>query len=128
MSQPNYPMKPAARPRRITALTMKLKRFAIPVALLLASCGTTPDGAEMTREVVLQYVGGDAGTAGPFSKKGLKELETLAEKYRAEAVALFDRGAVAFVIYTPDHSTRVVFVQRGKVVGDFRAASPATRT
>ena len=108
------------------------------LAVLLAGCGSMPESAEMAREVVLQHVGGDARTAGPFKKKSMQELETLSGKDRSEAVALFERGAVAFLVFTAETGTpppgsegkaadpiaasRIVFVQHGKIVGDFHAA------
>ncbi|HVU35202.1 MAG TPA: hypothetical protein VHE61_17335 [Opitutaceae bacterium] len=101
-------------------------------SLLLTGCGTTPTDAESTREVVLQYVGTDVGTAGPFGKGGKKELTVLTQADRQKADALIDGGASAFTVYgtdpnSPDqtsHVTRVVLVQHNKIVGDFKAPPP----
>jgi hypothetical protein len=104
---------------------------------LLAGCGTTAMDSESTREIVLQYLGTDAavGTAGPFGKGGKKEIDVLSATDRKQVEALIDRGAVLFLVYatTPaaaagespapgSNVSRVIVVQGGKVVGDFRAA------
>lgn len=91
--------------------------------MLLAGCGTVPGGAERAREVVLEYVGGSVGTAGPFSNKAFPELNSLSASDRTKAGALIDRGALAFVVISAGKSTRIVLVQGGKVVGDLSAAS-----
>lgn len=103
----------------------------LTIALLLAGCGTTPTGSETTREAVLQYLGtdSDVGTSGPFGKNGLRELDVLSPQDRRAATSLVNRGAVLFVIYGHNltdpnataTTTRIILVQRGKVVGDFKA-------
>lgn len=71
----------------------------------------------------MQYLGGDAGTAGPFFKHQKKELDILSPKDRSDAIAWLDRGAVAFVVYEAraGGTTRAVLVMDGRVVGDYRA-------
>jgi hypothetical protein len=107
------------------------------IITLLAGCGTTAMDSESTREIVLQYLGIDAavGTAGPFGKGGKKEIDVLSAADRKQVEALIDRGAVLFLVYavTPaaagespapgSNVSRVIVVQGGKVVGDFRAAA-----
>lgn len=108
--------------------------LALLPLLLLGGCGTSPTNSETTREVVLQYLGGDVGTAGPFGKGGKKELDVLTPADRQAAEALIDRGAAMFLVYGANAAnaadaqaaaaggaTRVVLVQGGRVVGDFRA-------
>jgi hypothetical protein len=101
--------------------------------MLFAGCASAPTTAETGREVVLQYVGTDVGTAGPFSKKSNSELAILSDKDRVTASSLLDHGAVAFLVYskganasavsTPGKAagTRVILLQHGRVVGDFKA-------
>jgi len=91
-------------------------------------------GTEAAREVVLQYLGTDVGTAGPFYKGGKEELDGLSAADRQKANGLIDQGASVFLIY-PGHpapgdanagkATRVVLVQHGAVVGDFASAPTA---
>lgn len=109
----------------------------IALIILLSGCGTTPINSETTRETVLEYVGTDVGTAGPFFKGGKKELDILPDADRRKAEALIDGGAALFLVYpanrTSDASTgsasRVVLVQHGKIVGDFAAVQkPAIST
>lgn len=98
-----------------------MKRSLFLLLALAGGCATSPTVTETTREVVLKYIGGDFGTAGPFSKHGKKELNVLSPKDRDEAAALLDRGAEGFLIFQPKMATRVVLVMKGRVVGDFRA-------
>lgn len=114
-----------------------MKYLALLGTLLLAGCNTGPTRNESDREIVLQYVGGEVGTAGPFSKKAARELDILAEPDRSKSVALLERGAVAFFIYqktagapaaaksaagsNPASGTRVIVVHNRQIVGDFRA-------
>jgi hypothetical protein len=110
-----------------------MKNYALASLILLGGCATAPSTAETEREIVLQHVAVDVGTAGPFSKKAKRELDVLSDKDRVEASMLLDRGAVAFLVYpktpgsasasTPKKETgpRVVLVQHGRVVGDFTA-------
>ena len=108
-----------------------MRLHAVAAVLCLAGCSTGPAVSETERELVLQYVGSDAGTSGPFSKKTKQELAILGEKDRLEANALLDRGAVAFLVYSKSTGasataksparTRVVVVQNGRVVGDYLA-------
>ena len=105
---------------------------AFSLLLLLSGffggCATSPRDSETAREVVLQYLGSDAGTAGPFAKHQKKELDVLPPKERGEALALLDRGAVAFLVFETRKggSPRVVLVMSGRVVGDFRAPPETT--
>lgn len=107
------------------------------ITLVLAGCGTSAVDAESTRGVVLQYLGGDVGTAGPFRQNGKKELGVLSDADRRKAERLIDDGAVVFLVYGTNAAaapvsggsggaTRVVLVQNGRVVGDF-LPSPAAR-
>ena len=102
--------------------------------LLLTACGTSPMGTEAAREVVLQYLGTDVGTAGPFYKGGKQELGVLSASDREKASTLIDEGAALFLIYpghaaardaNAGHPTRVVLIHRGTVVGDFPAVPAA---
>jgi hypothetical protein len=77
------------------------------------------------------------GTAGPFSKKSSRELDILSEKDRTAASILLDRGAIAYLVYSkpqntgsmtapnsppnPRPGTRVILLQHGRIVGDFKA-------
>lgn len=105
----------------------------ILATLALTGCGTSPMDVESTREVVLQYLGGNVGTAGPFGRGGKKELAVLSNADRQRAEAQIDNGAAAFLVFGTDpgavnqasHVTRVVMVQRNKIVGDYRATNPA---
>jgi hypothetical protein len=108
---------------------------ALFLAILVSGCGTTPVSSETLREVVLQYLGGDVGTAGPFFKGGKKELDGLSASDRAQAEKLIDQGAAVFLVFAGKTSasentgstSRIVLVQDSKIVGDFRAApKPAT--
>jgi len=113
-----------------------MKRPVVAALLALATgCAVGPQGAEQEREVVLQYLGGDAPTAGPFGRQGKNELAVLSEKDRAAALDLLERGAAGFSIYgrapaaaanaeggDAARVVRVVLVQHGRVVGDFAAA------
>jgi hypothetical protein len=118
----------------ISDLRPKMPRSLAVLILCAAGCAISPDSAESAREIVLTYVGADVGTAGPFSKKGLRELDSLSSQDRAEALALFERGALAYVIFSspqerkpgdPAAPTRIIFVRSGKVVGDFRGTEKA---
>jgi hypothetical protein len=102
------------------------KRFIFLAAGLLAGCGTSPSDTEATRAVALEYLGGNVGTAGPFSRHASKDLDVLSPKDRADALALLERGAVGFQVFEPGAGgvTRIILVHRGHVVGDFRAAKP----
>ena len=107
-----------------------MKNYALVVLVLAAGCATPPTTAETEREIVLQHVAADVGTAGPFSKQSKRELDILSDKDRIEASGLLDRGAVFFLVFAKADAslsgpnvpkTRVVVVQHGRVVGDFRA-------
>jgi hypothetical protein len=98
---------------------------------LLTGCGTTAIDSESTREVVQQYLGVDSavGTSGPYSKTAKQELDVLSPADRSKATSLVDQGAVVFLVYggarvagsdNPPVS-RVILVQKDRVVGDFRA-------
>jgi hypothetical protein len=82
--------------------------------------------SESAREVALQYLGSDAGTAGPFAKGAKREFSVLSPKDEREASELIDRGAVAFLVFEARASavTRIVLIHRGRVVGDFPVAKP----
>ena len=103
------------------------------ILLFLSGCGTSPVNSETTRETVLEYLGADVGTAGPFYKGGKQELDILSEADRAKAAALIDHGAALFLVYPANRTAnstgsanRVVLVQGGKIVGDFTVpAKPA---
>ena len=101
-----------------------MKRILLGLLLCSAGCATGPRDVEGAREVVLQYLGGNFGTAGPFSRDGKKELDVLAPADRTQAAALLDQGAVAFLAYQAGATTRVVLVAKGRIVGDFRASAP----
>src|SRR4051794_11738267 len=90
--------------------------------LLLAGCGSTGGRPEKTREVVLQYLGGDFGTVGPFGRERKKELDVLAPADRTAALALLDQGALGYTIYQSNAPTaqRMILVAKDKVVGDYR--------
>jgi hypothetical protein len=101
--------------------------------LLVAGCGTSAIKSETTREVVLQYLGTDVGTAGPFFKGGKNELGGLSDSDRRQAETLIDQGAAVFLVYS-GHRTgdtagtgadRIVLVSKGQVVGDFRTVAKA---
>jgi hypothetical protein len=47
-----------------------------------SACSTSPSGAEATREIVLQYIGHDVGTLGPFSKQAKHELAAVSATAR----------------------------------------------
>lgn len=112
-----------------------MQRFIIAVlfSILLCGCGTSPVDAESTREIVLQYLGGDVGTAGPFGKGGKKELDVLSDVDRKKAETLIDQGASLFLVFgshvanaaaaAQGGATRVVLVQRGRIVADFVTVS-----
>lgn len=94
--------------------------------VLLAGCGTSPVNTESTRNTVLQYLGGQVGTAGPFSRGGKKELDVLSAADRQKVSDLIDRGAVIFLVYGGQQgaskgASRIVVVQGEKIVGDFFA-------
>ena len=72
-----------------------------------------------TREVVLQYLGGNVGTVGPLSKTAKKEFSVLAASDQARAGALIDLGGEAFLVYKDAALNRIVIVAGRKVVGDF---------
>ncbi len=111
--------------------------FIVLFLSLLCSCSTTPGGPEVAREVVLQHIGPGVGTAGPFNRKDKKELGSLSPQDRSTAITLLDRGALGFLVFGPDNGTqpaatgaaladmvkvdRILFVQGGKIVGDFSA-------
>jgi hypothetical protein len=105
--------------------------LAATLLLSLNGCGTSPVSSEQTREVVLQYLGTDVGTAGPFYQGGKKELDILSAGDRQKADALIDQGAALFLIYAAPgttnagHASRVILVHRGSVVGDFNATGTA---
>jgi hypothetical protein len=91
--------------------------------VLLGGCATSRVDSEKTREIVLNYLGGAVGTAGPFSSQAKQEFGVLSPKDQQEASALIDRGAVAFLIFEAGSSSavRIVLVHKERVVGDFRA-------
>ncbi len=94
------------------------------LVLICSGCATAPSDAESTREIVLQYVGREVGTSGPFSKQARHELATLSAPDRAAALALMDRGAVGFLIIERNQANqnRIVLITKRKVVGDFPSA------
>ncbi len=115
---------------------------SLPILLVcllpLCGCASAPDAPEAAREVVLKHVGDGVGTVGPFNRKDKRELASLSATDRAAANALLDRGALGFIVFGPDDGTktpaagaaladmvsvaRILFVQRGEIVGDFAAA------
>lgn len=98
----------------------------LPALLILfcGGCGTSPSNSEATRELVLQYVGRDVGTSGPFSKQARRELAALSSADRAAALVHMDRGAVGFLIIerSPAPTNRIVLIHKGRVVADYPAA------
>ena len=106
--------------------------------LVLCGCANPANSPEVARQVVLQHVGGTVGTVGPFTRKDKKELESLSPQDRSTSITLLDRGALGFLICSPDDGTtprnangvladlikvdRIIFVQNGQIVGDFMAA------
>ena len=105
-----------------------MRGYLFTVLLVLAGCATGPTTSETEREIVLKYVGVDAGTTGPFTKKAKHEINILTEKDRAEAASLLDYGAVGFLVFSKTVSpstsrpvTRVILLQHGRIVGDFTA-------
>ena len=98
-------------------------RLASLLLIVLGGCVTSRVDSETTREIVLNYVGGAGGTAGPFSSQAKKEFGVLSPKDQQEASALIDRGAVAFLVFEAGNGTavRIVLVHKGGVVGDFRS-------
>lgn len=97
--------------------------------MLLAACGTTPTDSEGKRELVLQYLGTDVGTAGPFYKSAHQEIAVLSNADRRKAEALIEDGAALFLIFQANAAVapnatrtadRLIFVQKGEIVGDFR--------
>ena len=104
-------------------MTLRLA-LALSSVLLLSACGTPTAGSESTRAILLQYLGGDVGTVGPFGKGGKKELTVLSDAERAEAEALIDKGAMMFLIYGGSAGgqpgvSRVVLMQDKQVVRDY---------
>ncbi len=92
----------------------------ISIALAVGGCATSPITGEERREVVLQYIGHDVGTVGPFSKRG-RELDELSEKDRKEAMEMLGRGAQGFLVIEPNAGlpNRVIVVSGKRIVGDF---------
>jgi hypothetical protein len=104
----------------------------------LGGCANPANAPEAARQVVLQHVGGTVGTVGPFTRKDRKELESLSPQDRNAANALLDRGALGFLICSPENAStphadsgaladlikvdRIIFVHNGQIVGDFAAA------
>ena len=78
---------------------------------------------EERRQLVLEYVGHEVGTVGPFAKNGLRELDVLSEKDRREAAALIEHGAIGFLVIEPNAGVpnRIVVVSGKRIVGDFPA-------
>src|SRR5258707_12129181 len=101
-----------------------MKAATILLILLLCGCAATPADSEASREIVLQYLRADVGTEGPFSNQKKKELEVLSPEDKHRAIELLGGGAVGFLIFEPGiaSATRVEFVSKSRVVGDFRAA------
>jgi hypothetical protein len=103
------------------------RSFSFPSFVLLGfalavcgGCASPADGGpEATREVVLQYLGGNVGTVGPLSKTAKKEFSVLAASEQARAGALIDLGGEAFLVYKDAALSRIVIVAGRKVVGDF---------
>jgi len=105
--------------------------------LVLCGCANPANAPETARQVVLQHVGGTVGTVGPFTRKDRKELESLSPQDRNSANALLDRGALGFLICSPETGAtshaesgaladlikvdRIIFVHDGMIVGDFAA-------
>ena len=116
---------------------MRTTSIIVLSLLALGGCANPANRPEIARQVVLQHVGGTVGTIGPFNRKDKKELESLSPQDRTTAIALLDRGALGFLICSPDDGTaqrnasgvladlikvaRIIFVQDGKIVGDFAA-------
>ena len=102
-----------------------MKAGSIFLCFLLCGCAATPADSEATREIVLQYLRTDVGTEGPFSNQKKKELEVLSPEDRQRAIELLSHGALGFLIFEPGNAsaTRIVFVSKGRIVGDFRAAT-----
>jgi hypothetical protein len=101
----------------------------LPLLLVLAcvGCSTPTDNIETARSLVLNYVGHNVGTVGPFSKHATREPALLAEPNRKEAMVQLQRGAEGFLVIEPDPATpnRIVLVLKGKIVGDFPTTSKA---
>lgn len=118
---------------------MRSASIAVLSSLLLCSCASAPGDPEAARGVVLKHIANGVGTVGPFTRKDKKELESLSPQDRTTAAALLDRGALGFLICSPDNGTaarasngaladmvkvdRIIFVQHAQIVGDF----PATK-
>jgi hypothetical protein len=116
---------------------MRSTSIVILSLMMLGGCANPPGGPEIARQVVLQHVGGAVGTIGPFNRKDKKELESLSPQDRSTALALLDRGALGFLICSPETGAaprnangvladlikvdRIIFVQDGQIVGDFAA-------
>ena len=103
---------------------MKMKPwFPVLLVLLGSGCATGPEGSEATREIVLQYIGHDVGTVGPFSKQAKHELAALSKNDRNQALALMDHGAAGFLIIEPNPAVpnRMILISKGRIVGDFPA-------
>lgn len=104
---------------------MKIKSsLATALVLLAGGCATGPDLVEARREVVLEYIGHDVGTVGPFSKQATRELATLSAGDRSKVLALMEHGAAGFLIIErdPARPNRIVLLAKGKIVGDFPSA------
>src|SRR5438105_4394576 len=97
--------------------------FLAVTVLLFAACASAPATGEERRQLVLEYVGHEVGTVGPFAKNALRELDVLSEKDRREAAALIEHGAVGFLVIEPNPSlpNRIVVVSGKRIIGDFPA-------
>jgi hypothetical protein len=116
---------------------MRSASIIILSLLMLGGCANPANAPEAARQVVLQHVGGKVGTVGPFTRRDRKELASLSPQDRNTANALLGRGALGFLICSPDDGTtphaeagpladlikvdRIIFVQDGLIVGDFAA-------
>jgi hypothetical protein len=101
--------------------------FLALLVLLFGACASAPTTGEERREVVLEYVGHEVGTVGPFSKKGQRELDGLSEKDRNEVLGMIEHGAVGFLIIEPNVSlpNRVIVVSGKRIIGDFPSPKKA---
>ena len=116
---------------------MRTAALAVLSLLFFSGCASETGGPEVAREVVLKHVGEGVGTVGPFNRKDKGELASLSPQDRATAIALLDLGALGFLICSRSDGTtppttggkladlikvdRILFVQNGQIVGDFRA-------
>ena len=98
------------------------------VVLLAGGCAALPATSEERREVVLEYVGHEVGTVGPFTRSGARELEALSEKDRTAAAQMLAHGAQGFLVIEPNASlpNRIIVISGKRIVGDFPARKGET--